>query len=161
MTTRIPSEDEEQMAFVDWLELNHIQFFHVNNEMWTKSWKQKVRSKEMGTQSGIPDLFLVFDGMMVGIEMKRTKNGTVSDNQKYWGVILETANIPVYCCRGCEHAIYTTEQIIGQYGLKKVDQATIDYANTHPKLREIKQKEQKNVNRSKKYQKSGKDSLPY
>lgn len=95
------------MAFVDFLEVQHIKYWHTNNEMFTKSWKQKTRSKAMGTQSGIPDLFICFHEGIVGFEMKRVQGGVVSENQKLWGVILGLCGIKVYCCRGADAAVTT------------------------------------------------------
>lgn len=107
----MPTEDQEQIAFVQWLDLKGIPYWHTNNEMWTKSWKQKTRSKAMGTQSGIPDLFLVFKGRILGIEMKRQKGGIVSDSQKYWHQILALGGIETYVCHGCDEAIKLVESL--------------------------------------------------
>ena len=107
----IPSEDAEQMAVVQELEARGIPHWHTNNEIWTSSWKQKARSKAMGTQSGIPDLFVCFPGQLVGIEMKRREGGVVSPNQKYWAAIIEQCNIPVWVAHGYDEAM----EVIAKY----------------------------------------------
>lgn len=115
-----PSEDAEQMTFVQWLDKQRIPHWHTNNEMWTKSWKQKQRSKDMGVKSGIPDLFLVFNEGIVGIEMKRQYGGVVSPTQKYWGSVLEGAGVQCYVCRGCQNAIETVEHLLA-HGFTKME----------------------------------------
>lgn len=65
----------------------------------------------MGTQSGIPDLFVCFPGQLVGIEMKRKDGGTVSVNQKRWAYIIEQTGIPVYVCHGYDDAM----EVIAKY----------------------------------------------
>lgn len=122
----MPTEDEEQMAFVQWLDTQHIPYWHTNNEMWTKSWKQKTRSKAMGTQSGIPDLFLVFKNKIIGIEMKRQKRGVVSDNQKRWHKILGLGGVPCYVAHGCGEAIMLTRGLISQKEVEKIPLAELD-----------------------------------
>ena len=106
----IPSEDAEQVAVVQELEARGIPYWHTNNEIWTSSWKQKARAKAMGTQSGIPDLFVCFPGQLVGIEMKRRKGGVVSPNQKYWAAIIEQCNIPVWVAHGYDEAMEIVEK---------------------------------------------------
>lgn len=137
MTVPVPSEDVEQIHFVQWLDEEGIPYWHTNNEMWTKSWKQKTRAKAMGVKSGIPDLFLAFDGKLVGIEMKRTKGGVVSDNQKYWGTILEGSGVPCFVCRGCDHAIATVEQLLSE-GYKKMPKQIIENAEKYKEIAEKK-----------------------
>lgn len=117
-----PTEDAEQMAVVAELTKRGIPFWHTNNEIWTSSWKQKGRSKAMGTQSGIPDLFVCFPGQLVGIEMKRQKGGVVSDNQKYWAQIIEQCNIPVWVAHGYDEAM----EVVAKYEhLGKIKQPVI------------------------------------
>lgn len=118
-----PTEDAEHMAVVRALRAKGIPFWHTPNEIWTQSIKQKVRSKALGTQSGIPDLFVCFPGQIVGIEMKRKKGGVVSPTQKYWAQILEQCNIPVWVAHGYEEAM----EVIAKYEpLGKVKVPTIE-----------------------------------
>lgn len=118
-----PTEDAEHMAVVRALRAKGIPFWHTPNEIWTQSIKQKIRSKALGTQSGIPDLFVCFPGQIVGIEMKRKKGGVVSPTQKYWAQILEQCNIPVWVAHGYEEAM----EVIAKYEpLGKVKIPTIE-----------------------------------
>lgn len=143
MTVPVPSEDQEQIWFVQWLDEQGIPYWHTNNEMWTKSWKQKNRAKAMGVKSGIPDLFLCFDGKLVGIEMKKTKGGVVSDNQKYWGTILEAAGIPCFVCRGNEHAQETVQELLASGEVKMMPKTVIENAEKLKEMSEKKKKERK------------------
>ena len=103
--SKLPTEDQEQMAFIQWCDAKHLPVFHVNNEMWTRSWKQKMRAKAMGVRPGVPDLFVVLPTRLVAIEMKRSKGGRVSDAQRYWLRTLNLAGVEAHVCRGCAEAI--------------------------------------------------------
>lgn len=126
-----PTEDQEQMAFVQWLRLKNIPHFRVPNETFTKSFKQKAKNKALGVSSGVPDLFVVIPAIkwrfsvivdadkdlyattrLVAIEMKRKKGGTTSANQKQWLETLNSAGIESVVCKGCEEAIKFVEERI-------------------------------------------------
>jgi len=108
----IPTEDEECIRFAEWLRLNHIKFGHVNNEMFTTSWKQKKRQLLMGSAKGIPDYLVVLRpnqtvdgaGKLIFVEMKRTKGGVVSKDQEEWLSALNDANQSIAVCKGATKA---------------------------------------------------------
>ena len=128
-----PTEEQEQMAFVQWLRLKGYAHFRVPNETYTKSFKQKAKNKALGVSSGVPDLFVVvprqqelWNGLgaeairtgdtatvptLVAIEMKRKKGGVTSANQKRWIKTLNEAGIQTVVCKGCEAAIAFIESI--------------------------------------------------
>lgn len=54
-----PYEDQEQEAFVRWLDDNGYPRFRVPNETYTKSHKQRIKNKKLGVSSGVPDLFVI------------------------------------------------------------------------------------------------------
>lgn len=63
--------------------------------------------KAEGVRSGVPDLFLAcghngYNGLF--IEMKKTKGGRVSDNQKCYIDILKTRGYAVVVCHGWNEA---------------------------------------------------------
>lgn len=111
----IPYESEEQGAVLEYCDIWHMPYFHVNNEMWTTSWKQKQTAKAMGTKSGVPDLFIFVPigryendmpaYQLVTIEMKRKKGSSTSAEQIEWGKTIEQANIPHAICKGANEAI--------------------------------------------------------
>lgn len=120
----VPKEDEEQMAFVKWCQLNGIICHHSGNEIGGSSRAVKVRAikmKKMGTSKGFPDLlvFVPVYGVtkrvdcyqMAAIEMKRQKGSTTSPEQKQWLKVLEMAGIPSAICKGADKAIEFVESI--------------------------------------------------
>lgn len=123
----VPTEDQEQQAFVQWLRLKGYPHFRVPNETYTKSFKQKAKNKALGVSAGVPDLFVCVpsstymggDGdtsqgyELVAVEMKRRKGGVVSAHQKEWLATLEQSNIKTIVARGCDEAIDFIESVKG------------------------------------------------
>lgn len=107
----IPTEQEEQIAFVGYLNARNIPFFHVPNSTWTKSWNQKRINHAMGVQPGVPDLFVFVNGSPIAIEMKRIKGATTSLAQKIWLEILNKSSVEARVCKGCEEAIAFVEEV--------------------------------------------------
>ena len=122
----IPLEDDEAMAFHQWLEANHIPHSHIANEIGGSTTAAKVRAlkaKKMGQTAGVWDyeIFLpvanLIDGKVdtyqeIRIELKRIKGSTVSPAQKAWGEIYKKAGIPCAICKGCEEAVkFVREQL--------------------------------------------------
>lgn len=112
----------------------------------------------MGTQSGIPDLFLVFANQIIGIEMKREKGGVVSPTQKKWHKILEKSGMPVYICRGLASAIETLDYLETQY--PKMDVAFLDKVEAEVEMAEV-EKMAKKLKNAQKSAKKEKNNLPY
>lgn len=118
METFNPLEDDECIAFSQWLNLNFIPHAHIANESRSGSKNAMIRGaklKKMGQSRGVWDyeLYIPIRGIdntidcyqQVKIEMKRRKGGTVSDEQKEWGKIYELAGIPCKICKGADEAI--------------------------------------------------------
>lgn len=84
-TKDIPSEDDEEGAFTDWLELQGYTHWHVPQETYTNSWAVKNKAKKLGVRRGVPDHWVIVPTVgtrhLVAIEMKRVKGGTISDDQ--------------------------------------------------------------------------------
>jgi len=113
-----PLEDDECIAFSNWLKLENIPVAHIANESRMSSKSAMIRGaklKRMGQSRGVWD-YEVFvpikniDGKVdcyqeLRIEMKRRKGGVVSDEQKAWGKVYESAGIPCKICRGADEAI--------------------------------------------------------
>ena len=92
---RIPTEHQEQAAFVYWMKVQHptIKFFAVPNGMWSRNFAQVQKAKNEGLMNGVPDICIpripaLFDGN-IWIEFKRLKGGRVSPEQKAWHEYLE------------------------------------------------------------------------
>ena len=130
MANIIPEEYDEQVAFVQWLNIKGYPCFHVPNSTYTKSFKQKIKNKKLGVSSGVPDLFVavpfppphliiahkdrddeVRNKTLVAIEMKRKKGGVTSENQKKWIKTLNEAGVQAVVCKGCDAAIEFIESI--------------------------------------------------
>ena len=123
-TTIVPLESEEQIAFVQWCQMNGIIIHHSGNEIGGSTGAMKARAvkmKKLGTSKGFPDLlvFIPIYGItgrvdcyqMCAIEMKRQKGSTTSKEQKEWLKVLEMAGIPCAICKGAEKAIDFVEAI--------------------------------------------------
>ena len=89
---RVPTEDEEQMALINWARMQEKRYpelrllFHIPNG-GSRGKAEAGRFRAMGVKSGVPDLFLpVARGPWHGLflELKRTKGGRVSREQAAW-----------------------------------------------------------------------------
>lgn len=123
MDSSTPLEDDEQIAFVHWLEANLLVFTAIPNNTYTKSWKQKTKNKQMGLRPGLADLLVLISpaqsgdglGYSLYIEMKRQKGGVQSADQKTWEAALNGLNTPhiqYYLCKGCDEAIRTVDHYL-------------------------------------------------
>jgi len=101
----IPTEDEEQMVVVQYLEMKGHKFTHIPNSTFTKSWKVKNRNTRLGVRPGLPDLVAIINDNLVWLEMKRQKGGVVSQSQKEWHEALEKAGQTIVVAKGAEQAI--------------------------------------------------------
>jgi hypothetical protein len=100
-----PSEEQEQVAVVNWLRANGVTCFHIPNGMKTNP-ITAARFKRMGVMAGIPDLCIVLDcGRVMWIEMKKVGKGKLSDVQE--SVIVDFAKLDhfVYVCYGAKEAM--------------------------------------------------------
>lgn len=109
----IPHEDIEQGLLFEWTQYQIARFpelallFHIPNEAGTRTFKETVRLKELGVKAGVPDLFLPvarwgWHGLF--IEMKRQRNGHVSEVQKEWISALVEQGYLVRVCHGFDEA---------------------------------------------------------
>lgn len=123
MSIEVPTEDQEQIDFIGWLDEETIPYWHVPNETFTTSWAAKMKNKKLGVQAGIPDLFLVFKEGLVCIEMKRTVGGKLSDNQRMWHELIQLSGTPVFTCKGAAEAQAQVKKILEKW--HKVDPKTV------------------------------------
>jgi hypothetical protein len=101
----VPTEAQEQLVVVQYLELKGHKFTAIPNSTYTKSWSQKRKNTEQGLRSGFPDLVAIIDGNFIAIEMKRTKGSVVSKEQKDWIEALQMAGVEARVCKGADEAI--------------------------------------------------------
>lgn len=104
MVTDIPSEDHEQMMFVQWFRREYpgVRMFAIPNG-GARHPAVAAKLKATGVVKGVPDLFI--PAWRLWIEMKRQKGGIVSQEQKDWMAYLESNGYRCAVARGCEDGI--------------------------------------------------------
>lgn len=118
MAASIPSEYQEQCAFIEWFRWQYPQlsgrlFAIPNGELRNIRVAQKL--KKQGVMPGVADLFLMvasggYHGLF--IEMKRQKEGRQSEAQKRFEAECSAANFCYVLCKGHEQAqIYIKKYI--------------------------------------------------
>ena len=115
-TKDIPSEDEEEGAFTDWLELQGYTHWHVPQETYTDSWKVKNKARKLGVRRGVPDHWVIVPTggtrFLVAIEMKRVKGGTISDDQfEKIHELNKCQGVTALVAEGCSEAIEIIELV--------------------------------------------------
>lgn len=99
------SEHSEQVAFVEWLEVNRYKFTAIPNS-GARDMRYAVGLKRSGLRSGLPDLLIIVKNHLVWVEMKKSiyknrKNGGLSESQIEWHEALnKCANTQVFVCYG-------------------------------------------------------------
>lgn len=108
---KIPSETEDQIELVKWMEKKGLKFYAVPNGGYRRI-SEAVRFKHSGVKAGVPDLCIPFpSGPYHGlyIELKRVIGGEVSVVQQEWVDYLNSVGYYAAICRGFEEAKRTVE----------------------------------------------------
>ena len=109
---RIPTEAEEQAAFIEWAELYRQKYpelamlYHVPNG-GSRHKLEAVNLKRQGVKKGVPDLCLPVARRgyhSLYIEMKRSKGGRLTQEQKGWIQNLRNYGNLAIVCEGAELA---------------------------------------------------------
>ena len=102
----IPTEHQEQVELVKWMRQTHPQhrIFAIPNG-GHRSKTTAANLKKEGAVRGIPDLFI--PSLNLWVEMKRTKGGVTSPEQKDWIAYLQSIGHHAEVCRGAEDAKLT------------------------------------------------------
>ncbi len=125
----IPTEHEECLVFVEWLEYqknlgNVLLFTHIPNETpaghiqnghWQTHNKTTGKNYAAGVRAGICDYLLITAaGKFLGIEMKRIRGSRTSDDQREWIDALNTCEPSCHArvCRGSGEAIEFVEEFL-------------------------------------------------
>ena len=107
-----PLESEEQRALFQWAALAAAKWpelrsmYHVPNE-GLRSGRAGARLKLEGMRAGVPDVCLPVPRGGYGalyIELKRTKGGSLSENQRTWIESLKMLGNKAVVCYGWEQA---------------------------------------------------------
>lgn len=111
MSLPVPTEADEARTLVSYLRLRGYRFHHSPNETGSsmEARRRAIRVKREGTSPGFPDYLIITSRGVIAIELKRTKGGTVSPEQREWIEALNVAGVPAYVCRGAEQAIKLVE----------------------------------------------------
>ena len=97
------SESDEQIGFIAWWDASFpaVRIFHVPNGGHRQISVAK-RLKDEGVRPGVPDLFA--PAWLLWIEMKRTRGGRLSADQKDWIEYLQSIGHTVIVARGARDA---------------------------------------------------------
>lgn len=105
----IPTEHQEQSAFVQLMDLKGLRYFSIPNAA-KRGYKLAAMMKAEGLKSGVPDMFI--PSLFLFIEMKRRKGGTLSPEQKEWLDYLRSCGYRCEVCRGADEAIKVVEHYL-------------------------------------------------
>lgn len=100
---RIPTEHEEQRELVRWFRqsMPSMRIFAIPNG-GARTAATAGRLKAEGVSPGVPDLFI--PALKLWVEMKRTKGGILSQEQKDWRDYLESVGYCVIVGKGADDA---------------------------------------------------------
>ena len=111
----IPTESQEQIALVQWMRIAHPDHRIVASANGgARSMITASRMKKEGVSAGFPDLLIPSLGLF--IELKRTKGGVVSAEQKDWLEYLRGCGYRAEVCNGFDAARLVIEDAISLYG---------------------------------------------
>jgi hypothetical protein len=112
MSIPLPTEEREQMAVVQYLELKGHKFTAIPNETGggVEHYRRATKMKRQGVRKGFPDMVAIINNQFICIEMKRIKGSKISQEQKDWIEAIERASIPVKVCYGSDEAIEFIQQ---------------------------------------------------
>ena len=110
MTEKIPSEDHEQMLFVQWFKRTYpeTRIMSIPNG-GHRHIAVAAKMKATGQAAGVPDIFI--PAWLLWIEMKRSIGGTVSPAQRDWIAYLQGIGHQVIVGHGFEDARAKIESI--------------------------------------------------
>lgn len=110
---KYPLEEEEQAAFVEWLEHMNLKFTAIPNSTWTPSFAQKAKNKKVGLRPGFPDLVIITPKGLLFVEMKRKRGSKTYPEQLEWKRKLnELSGVQSEICFGADQAIDFVEQFL-------------------------------------------------
>lgn len=108
------SEHDQQVAVVDWCDVQGIPVFAIPNAA-RRSHQLAAYMKAEGLKAGVPDLFIpVPKGEYAGlfIEMKDIKGRPPRKSQMEWLELLNAQGYAAYWAKGAEQAIKLIQQYV-------------------------------------------------
>jgi len=126
---KFPTEEYEQKVVIAWAKAHEayyprLMLLHASMNGILTNVRFAAKLKSLGRKAGVPDLFLpcsqvIWDEIAelrlkcgLFIEMKRTKGGTVSDEQEWWHAALRAQGYEVKVARGATEAIKTIKEYL-------------------------------------------------
>lgn len=117
-----PTEDVEEAQFSSWCDHKGLTHWHVPQETYTTSWKQKAHNRDLGVKAGVSDHWVKIDvpfppandrhSVLLVIEFKRQFGNIPTDEQiKFIHEMEEIPNVTAVCCYGCDEAIKVVEEL--------------------------------------------------
>ena len=109
-----PLEEAEQATFVSQFAkaFPHVRMFAIPNGGFRHK-ATAVKLQITGTSKGVPDLYI--PAWKCWIEMKRTKGGRVSEEQKSWHEYLAGIGDTVLVTKGWEEAMKQVREVSKSY----------------------------------------------
>ncbi len=122
-TTLIPTEDQEQITFVGYLEMRGLLFSAIPNSTYSPHMSVKVRNRRMGVRPGVPDMVILLPDVGIAwVELKRIKGGVISEHQKQWIAALNLIpGTEARVCRGADEAIAFIEELYPSSNVNKLN----------------------------------------
>ncbi len=113
MAQVVPTEAQEGKTLVAYLRLKRLRFTHIANETGSGAGArfQGIRNKQQGVSKGFPDYLVITGGILIAIELKRTKGSRTSPEQLEWIDALNEVGVPARVCKGAEEAIKFIEEM--------------------------------------------------
>ncbi len=110
----LPTEEEEQIKGVVWLDNRNIPRHHSPNG-GKRNWKEAVKFKRMGVSAGFPDIFIPLarkghHGLF--IELKRQEGGRLSHHQEWWRDLLLKEGYAWFEAKGAAEMISIVEEYL-------------------------------------------------
>lgn len=113
-----PTERDEQVAFVQWLDMSGYMFSAIPNG-GHRHIGQAVKLKAEGVRPGLPDILVIVKNRLVWVEMKRPNlrpkkggKGGISPEQYRWHDALNACNnCQVFVCYSAREAQSVIERV--------------------------------------------------
>lgn len=109
----VPTEDEEQIEFIKYLETRQIKHTAIPNHTYNPHRSQQSHNKKLGLNKGLCDVLVALPGISLAfVEMKRLKGSDTSEEQKEWIRVLNLCpGTEARVCRGHIEAIRFIEEL--------------------------------------------------
>lgn len=156
-----PTETEEEVTLSNYCDAQHWVHWHVPQETYTTSWKQKAKNKAQGVLEGVSDHWVILPTckghLLVVIELKRQWGNTPTDAQiKFLNDIDAVTNVVPVCCYGADEAIQVLKEL-REYKTSALDKCL----ERTEKLRKKRENPSKKPRKLVKTSQNAKNILPY